>query len=266
MIATDPLSLVFIGCFVVSGTFLLISSLLGAGAEDLHLGHFGHPGHSGGAGHAAGSGHASGIMHHTLSQGHDAGHAAHSGTTAGHGAQASHPTWAILASFFNLYALLTFLFWFGLIGYVLKNLANFGALLASTAGLAVGIVGAVLITIVMRRFMGRDYGELTAESSELVGTLATVSMPIRAGGIGEIIYKKGTGARKSIGARSVDDQPIARDAEVVIVGYEKGIAQVQTWDRFITETDELEDVLRMQRGSDSAQTLDVTSAPNSEQV
>ena len=42
MIATDPLSLVFIGCFVVSGTFLLISSLLGAGHEDLHFGHFGH--------------------------------------------------------------------------------------------------------------------------------------------------------------------------------------------------------------------------------
>jgi membrane protein implicated in regulation of membrane protease activity len=265
MIATDPLSLVFIGCFVVSGTFLLISSLLGAGHEDLHLGHFGHIGHAGHAGHAAGASHASGVAHHALPQGHAAGHAAHPATHAGaangQAAQASPPIWAFLASFFNLYALLTFLFWFGLIGYVLKNLADFGSLLASVVGLIVGLVGAVLITIAMHRLMGRDDGELTAESSEMIGTLATVSMPIRAGGIGEVIYKKGTSGRKSIGARSVDDQAIPRDAEVVIVGYEKGIAQVQMWDHFLNEHDELESFLRTrQEGSDSAQTSDVTSS------
>jgi membrane protein implicated in regulation of membrane protease activity len=130
----------------------------------------------------------------------------------------------------------------------------------------VGLVGAVLITMVMHRLMGRDDGELTAESSELIGTLATVSMPIRAGGIGEVIYTKGGGGRKSLGARSVDAQAIARDAEVVIVGYEKGIAQVQTWDRFIADTDELDDALRMQqRGNDSAQTTDAISSNLNEQ-
>jgi membrane protein implicated in regulation of membrane protease activity len=263
MIATDPLSLVFIGCFVVSGTFLIISSLLGAGHEDLHLGHFGHLGHAGHAGHAAGASHASGVMHHALPQGHAAGHAAqtasHAGASSASGVQASPPLWAILVGFFNLYALLTFLFWFGLIGYVLKNLADVGSVFASLVGLAVGIVGAVLITLVMHRLMGRDDGELTAESSELIGTLATVSMPIRVGGIGEVIYTKGTSGRKSLGARSVDGQAIAREAEVVIVGYEKGIAQVQTWDRFLNEHDELEDFLRTpQEGSGSTHTSDVT--------
>lgn len=262
MIATDPLSLAFIGCFVVSATFLLLSSIMGAGHEDLHFGHFGHMAHGGHAGHAPGASHASGVAHHALPQ----GHAGHSSTSSSQGAQPDLPFWAVLASFFNLYAVLTFLFWFGLIGYVLKNLADYSSLFAAAAGLFVGIAGAVLITLVMHR-LGRDDGELTAESSELVGTLATVSMPIRAGGIGEVIYKKGTGGRKSLGARCVDDQAIPRDAEVVIVGYEKGIAQVQTWDRFIAEADDLEEVLRTrQRGNDSAETPDSTSSQSSEPV
>jgi hypothetical protein len=64
----------------------------------------------------------------------------------------------------------------------------------------------------------------------------------------------------------VDNQPIARDAEVVIVGYEKGIAQVQTWDRFMNEHDELEDFLRaQQREGSTAQTTDVTSSSPLEQ-
>ncbi len=271
MIATDPLSLVFIGCFVVSGTFLILSSLLGF-SDDLlgHFGDFGHGGDAGhGAGHAAGASHASGVADHALPQGHAAGDAApsdvHAATSSGHGAHAGPPLWASLARFLNLYALLTFLFWFGLIGYVLKNLAHVGSLLASFAGGAVGVVGAVLITMIMRRLMGRDDGELTAESSDLIGTLATVSMSIRAGGIGEIIYTKGTGGRKSLGARSVDNRPIARDTEVVIVGYEKGIAQVQTWDHFMNDTKDLDEVLRaQQRGNDSAPTSDVSSSSSSE--
>lgn len=274
MIATDPLSLVFIGCFVVSGTFLILSSVLGFGHGHFHPGHIGHAGHAGPAGH--GIGHASGVAHHALPQGHAAAHvgqashaAAHSGAASAQhivGAAASPSFWATLANTLNLYAILTFLFWFGLIGYVLRNLTNLGTLAAFIGALLVGIVGAVLVNLAMARLMGRDYGELTAESSEMVGTIATVSMAIRAGGIGEIIYTKGSGGRKSVGARSVDNQPIARDAEVVIVGYEKGIAQVQTWDHFLNEHDELEDFLRAQQREDnSAQTTDVTSSSPIEQ-
>ncbi len=272
MIATDPLSLVFIGCFVFSGGFLILSTLLGFGQGHLPLGHTGHAGHAGQTGHVGG--HASAVLHHALPQGHAGAHAAHAGhATAGHaaahpstgGAQqaasapASPSLWATLAGYLNLYAILTFLFWFGLIGYILHNLTNFGSLSAFLGALFIGALGALLINLAMHRLMGRDDGELTAESSELVGTIATVSMAIRAGGIGEIIYTKGTGGRKSLGARSVDGQPIPREAEVVIVGYEKGIAQVQTWDRFITENDELEEFLRTQQRGDSTQTPDVTS-------
>ena len=267
MIATDPLSMVFIGCFVVSGAFLILSSVMGFGHGHFHLGHIGH---SAPVSHAAGHGvgHASAVLHHALPQGHagtqgaHAPHATTQGSTANTqqagGAQASPSFWATLAGSLNLYAILTFLFWFGVIGYVLHNLTNLGSISAFFGALLVGIVGAVVVNLVMARLMGRDYGELTPESSEMVGTIAAVSMAIRAGGIGEVIYTKGTGGRKSIGARSADDQPIARDAEVVIVGYEKGIAQVQTWDRFMGEHDELESFLRTQQREDStAQTENV---------
>ena len=277
MLATDPLSLVFIGCFVVSGTFLVLSSILGFGhGHFFHIGHTGHAGtvgHVGHAGPAAGHavGHASGVIHHALPQGHAAGHSAHVATqssasqsqNAAANAQATPPIWATLVGYLNLYAILTFLFWFGFIGYILHNLTNAGSLGAFFGALLVGIVGAVLINIAMSRLMGKDYGELSAESSEMIGTIATVSMPIRAGGIGEVIYTKGVGGRKSIGARSIDAQPIPRDAEVVIIGYEKGIAQVQTWDRFMAEADEALDQtpLRMEKGGDeSAHTTDVISS------
>jgi len=268
MIATDPLSLVFVTCFVVSGAFIILSSLLGFGHGHFHLGHFGH---AGPAGH--GVGHASGVAHHTLPYGHSGAHVAHAGqavnavarTAAGHaqqaaGAAANPSVWANLLGYLNLYAILTFLFWFGFIGYMLHNLTHLGSLSAFVGALLVGLVGAVLVNMAMRRLMGQDYGELTEESSELVGAIATVSMAIRAHGIGEVIYTKGAGGRKSLGARSVDDQPIPRDAEVVIIGYDKGIAQVQTWDRFISENDEGEDFLRMQQGGDITQTTDNISS------
>ena len=273
MLATDALSLVFIGCFVVSGTFLILSSILGFGhGHFFHIGHTGHAGTAGHVGHAGpAAGHASGLIHHALPHGHAAGHSAHvathsnasQGQNAAASAQTSPSIWAMLAGYLNLYAILTFLFWFGFIGYILHNLTNAGSLVAFFGALLVGIVGAVLINIAMSRLMGKDDGELSAESSEMIGTIATVSMPIRAGGIGEVIYTKGIGGRKSIGARSIDAQPIPRDAEVVIIGYEKGIAQVQTWDHFMAETDDVLDQtpLRMEKGGDeSAHTTDVISS------
>jgi membrane protein implicated in regulation of membrane protease activity len=280
MLATDTLSLVFISCFVVSGTFLILSSLLGFGHGHFHFGHIGHAGHVGHVGHAGpishAASHASGVIHHALPQGHTAGHATHAaphtGTSSGQSASTqapgNPPIWATLLGYLNLYAIMAFLFWFGLIGYVLHNLTNFGSLSAFVGALLVGVVGAVLVNFAMSRLMGRgDDGVLSQESSEMIGTIGTVSLPIRAGGIGEVIYTKGTGGRKSIGARSVDGQAIPRDAEIVILGYEKGIAQVQTWDRFIAEHDDLdEEILRASQARDaSAQATDVTASSGTEQ-
>ena len=70
--------------------------------------------------------------------------------------------------------------------------------------------------------------ELTAEETEMTGVLARVSSPIREGGTGEIAYSQG-GARRAAAARSDAGAAIARDIEVVVLRYERGVAYVRPW-------------------------------------
>jgi hypothetical protein len=69
---------------------------------------------------------------------------------------------------------------------------------------------------------------LTPEDTEITGVLARVSSPIREGGTGEIAYSQG-GAHRAAAARSDAGVPIARDVEVVVLRYERGIAYVRAW-------------------------------------
>ena len=62
----------------------------------------------------------------------------------------------------------------------------------------------------------------------MVGVLGRLSQPIREGGIGEVIYTQGR-ARKSCGARSDDGGAIEKGSEVVVTGYERGIATVRRY-------------------------------------
>ena len=66
----------------------------------------------------------------------------------------------------------------------------------------------------------------------LPGTPARVVSSIRPGGVGEIVYSK-AGNRFTAGARSVDEEPVAKGTEVVILGYERGIASVQPVDSIL---------------------------------
>ncbi|HEY4383797.1 MAG TPA: hypothetical protein VGN34_04865, partial [Ktedonobacteraceae bacterium] len=43
------------------------------------------------------------------------------------------------------------------------------------------------------------------------------------------------GMRKSIPARSVDGRRLERDQEVVVVNYQHGVAEVDTWDHFVNQ-------------------------------
>jgi len=45
---------------------------------------------------------------------------------------------------------------------------------------------------------------------------------------GELVYTQG-GTRKSCGARSDDGSAIEKGSEVVVTGYERGIATVRRW-------------------------------------
>jgi len=63
---------------------------------------------------------------------------------------------------------------------------------------------------------------------QMVGVLGSLTQPIREGGVGELVYTQG-GSRKSCGARSDDGRPIEKGSEVVVTGYERGIASVKRW-------------------------------------
>jgi hypothetical protein len=253
MIQTDPLSLVFIGCFVFAAAFLLSTTLLGMGhahggmhlhaaghgaGGHLHLGHAGHAAHTGGVHVAApaptsASGHPARVaVPHTNQAGaQQHAQAQPEADGVGHGSSLLR-----LLGGINLNELLVFLFCFGLLGYVLHNAAHAGAVLTIIVALLAGVGGATGMNALFVRLFGAEAGRLGSDSSQMEGRLATVTLPIRAGGVGEVVFVGENGTRRSLGARSADGSAIPRDAEVVILDYKDGIAQVQAWDSFITET------------------------------
>ncbi len=244
MLATDPLSLVFIGCAVFSGAFLVISTLLGAGES--HFGHLGghadghdlHVGHadSGGAGHAA----------HAADGGH-AMHGAHAHADGAHADGSSAQTvaapsvWASISNTLlgalNLYGLLMFLLIFGLVGYVAHAVLGWGVLFVLLVPLLFGVACAIGVTTLLHIVFATSKDTvLTATDARLEGHLGTVTMTIRAGGTGEIVFTRKAGGRQSIGARSASGEAIAAGSEVVILDYQDGIASVQSWDDFMVTT------------------------------
>jgi hypothetical protein len=231
MLATDPLSLVFLGCVVFSGAFLVISMVSGIGHG--HLLHIGHSGHLAHVAHApaASGGHAG----HAAPHAHATAHVSHSGP-AGSVSSAAH-LWsnvtATLLSSLNLFGILTFLFCFGLLGYLLHNATNVGVALTIALPVLFGAAGALGLSVTLTRLFAVETGALTVEGSRLEGRLGKVSLTIRSGGVGEVIFARAGGGRQSVGARSVDGELIPADTEVVIVSVRDGIASVQTWEAFM---------------------------------
>jgi membrane protein implicated in regulation of membrane protease activity len=230
--ATDPLSLVFIGCFLVGALFLGVSSLFGGGH---HAGHAGSAAHTG---HVAPVTHSAPGLHATPSGIHTSAHsvapaATHTGSAAPPSATGFHMS--ALLDYLSPLSLMTFLTLFGLTGYVLHNYTTLALVLILILALLLGL-GVVALTFrLLDRLIGADAGVLSSRSSQLVGMLARVSTPIRAGGVGEVIYLAEQGTRHGVGARSADGSEIPRDTEVVIVDYRNGIAYVQEWNAFLYE-------------------------------
>jgi hypothetical protein len=234
LIATDPLSLVFIGCFLFGILFLIVTSLLGSLGQDgthsvahhgpVHIG--GHAGHVGGA--------------HGVS--HTAGHAPAHGPahTTGQSTQSTTND-AILGSissilsYINLSTIVYFLIGFGLLGYIFHNVVQFVALLALGMAVASGIVIAALLILLLNRLLGNSEGETVQDVSDRTGIVGKVSMTIQENSLGEVLYISPGGMRKSIPARSSDGRRLERDQEVVIVNYQQGVAEVDTWEHFIGE-------------------------------
>ena len=190
----------FLACFVFGLLFTLLSLVLGS----VHFGgHFGH------------------------AAGHDMSHAGHAGEA--HGDQ---------LPLFNLSSLVGGLTWFGAAGYLLTRLGDWALPVALLGALAIGALGWYLIA----RFLGlmlKGEVEMDPADYRLEGTVGQVSIPIPAGGTGEVIFPKAGSMRSEAARASVKGQPIARGTEVVITSYTDGFATVQPWVEFMAERDSL---------------------------
>ena len=192
----------YLVCFVV-GFFLSLLMFL-AGGMHLHIPHF--------HGHA--------LPVHIHAPGH-----AHPGTHSGQ------------VSPFNLISLTAFLAWFGGTGYLLTRHSTIWFWAALGISLLSGTGGAAIIYLFLSRVLSSPDESLDPADCEMVGVLGRLSMPIREGGTGELIYSQ-AGTRRVCGARVEDGSPILKGTEVVVTRYERGIAYVRPWSEMAGEDDE----------------------------
>jgi len=183
-------------CFLVGFGMSLLSLL--AGAVHLHLPHL--------------------HLHHGIRLGGH-GHAGGNSTTV---------------SFFNMGTLAAFLTWFGGTGYLLST--RYGVWFAAALGIATlsGLGGAAVVFWFLAKVLMAREQALDPADYDMVGVLGKLSIAIRPGGTGELIYTQG-GTRRVTGARSESGAAIERGAEVVVTRYERGIAYVRPWDEFSGE-------------------------------
>ena len=100
--------------------------------------------------------------------------------------------------------------------------------------IAGGLVGASIVFLFLAKVLMRNDEDLDPADFEMVGVLGQLSLPIRKGGTGEIVFTQ-DGTRHSMGARSEDDSEIGKGIEVVVTRYEKGIAYVRPWSELAGE-------------------------------
>jgi hypothetical protein len=207
-------------CFAVGFCFSFFSFVFGSSRMGkLHLPHF----HSH-AGHLP-------VAHGPVAH----GPAAADGSAGGHGGAHSHAQASV--SPFNPPSVAAFLAWFGGTGYLLTR---FSAIwVGSTLFLAVlaGLVGGAIIFFFLTKVLMSDQEYLDPADFEMVGVLGKLSVSIREGGTGELIYSQ-MGTRRVCGARSEEGAAINKGAEVVVTRYEKGIAYVRLWSEMSGEEDE----------------------------
>ncbi len=132
---------------------------------------------------------------------------------------------------FNLSSLLAFLTWFGASGYLLVHYAAWSVLAAVIVSLFAGAGGSAAIGFFLARVLAGER-VMNPLDYQMEGTLARVSISIPAGGVGEIIFSQ-AGSRRSNAARDLTGHALARDTEVVVLAYERGVATVQEWNQFV---------------------------------
>jgi membrane protein implicated in regulation of membrane protease activity len=195
-------------CFAAGFAFSFLSFLLGGTRWHLHLPHFPH-GHVGMPQAPVGHGHA----------------------TAGN-AKASASAGQI--SPFNFVTFTAFLAWFGGTGFLLSRFSTVWFVMGLGIALLSGLIGAGVVFLFLSKVLTSEEENLDAADYEMVGVLGRISVPIREGGTGEIIYSQ-AGTRRTCGARAENGTVIAKGSEVIVTRYDKGIAYVHLWEEMAGE-------------------------------
>jgi membrane protein implicated in regulation of membrane protease activity len=193
-------------CFAVGFVFSLLSFLVGG--LDWHLPFHVHiPTH--------------GMPHVHVGTG---GHVGHAPAASGHSGSGHQTTIFPL----NPVTLAAFLAWFGGTGYLLTRYSSLWVLLELVLASISGLVGAGIVFFFMTKVLMSEDADLDPADFDMVGVLGHISVPVREGGTGELIYSQ-AGTRRSCGARSENGGAIPKGTEVVVTRYEKGIAYVRLW-------------------------------------
>jgi membrane protein implicated in regulation of membrane protease activity len=210
-------------CFVVGFTLSLMSFLSGGTRWHLHLPHW-HGAHLNFGGHAPGAvnvpvAHGPGVQAPAAGAPVD-GVAGAQGQMRTAGGAAVSPI--------NFVTLTAFLAWFGGTGYLLTRYSTLIFVVGLGIALVVGLVGGSIVFLFLSKVLTSEEENLDPADYEMVGVLGRMSISIREGGTGEIIYSQ-AGTRRTCGARSENGAAIAKGEEVIVTRYEKGIAYVRPW-------------------------------------
>ena len=127
-----------------------------------------------------------------------------------------------------------FLAWFGGTGYLLTRFSAVWVGMGLMLSVISGLVGGGIIFLFLSKVLMSDEECLDPADFEMVGVLGKLSVPIREGGTGELIYSQ-MGTRRVCGARSEEGVVIPKGTEVVVTRYEKGIAYVRLWEEMANE-------------------------------
>jgi membrane protein implicated in regulation of membrane protease activity len=162
---------------------------------------------------------------HIHVHGFDFGHL-HAGDVGGHGVDGVSPI--------NFGTIAAFLAWFGGTGFLLSHYYAVWYLLALGIACASGIGGAAVVFFFLAKVLISREENLDPADYDMVGVLGKLSIPIRQGGTGEIVFSQ-AGTRHVCGARSASGEAVPKGAEVVVTRYEGGIAYVERWESLVEE-------------------------------
>jgi membrane protein implicated in regulation of membrane protease activity len=212
-------------CFAIGFGFSFLSFVFGgARFGRLHLPHhFPHIGH--------------GTPHVPVAHGPVAGApTAHAGAGHAHAQSGAARGMRGGVSFFNPPTIAAFLAWFGGTGFLLTRYSTLWVGLSLMASVVSGLTGGGIIFLFLSRVLMSSEEEMDPADYEMVGVLGKLSVTIREGGTGELLYSQ-MGTRRVCGARSDAGEAIPKGTEVVVTRYEKGIAYVRLFSEMSGEAE-----------------------------